>query len=111
MRPAARRALSPPSQPSLCHATTAYTHRTTKLLERALEAVRRLPPDTQDEIARAMLTLAGDGGEPEPIDAAHLPGVRKLVTRRYPYLVYYTCDLAADEIIVIAIQHPARERA
>ena len=45
-----------------------------KLLEKALEAVRRLSPDGQDEIARAMLTLAGEG-EPEPIDPAHLPNV------------------------------------
>jgi hypothetical protein len=44
----------------------------TKLLDKALEAVRRLPPDTQDEIARAMLTLAGDKGTLEGIDAAHL---------------------------------------
>jgi hypothetical protein len=47
----------------------------TKLLERALEAVRRLPPESQDEIARAMLSLAGDEGEPEPIDPAHLSHV------------------------------------
>ena len=47
----------------------------TKLLEHALEAVRRLPPDTQDEIARAMLQLAAGDGEPEQIDAAHLPAV------------------------------------
>jgi DNA-binding TFAR19-related protein (PDSD5 family) len=47
----------------------------TKLLERALEAVSRLSPDTQDEIARAMLRLAASGGEPEEIDAAHLPAV------------------------------------
>ena len=47
----------------------------TKLLEQALEAVRRLPPDTQDEIARAMLNLAGDEGQPEEIDPAHLPSV------------------------------------
>jgi hypothetical protein len=47
----------------------------TKLLEQALEAVRRLPPDIQDEIARAMLSLAGDEGEPEPIDPAHLSDV------------------------------------
>jgi hypothetical protein len=45
----------------------------TKLLEQALEAVRRLPPESQDEIARAILTLAGDQGEFEPIDPAHLP--------------------------------------
>jgi plasmid stabilization system protein ParE len=36
--------------------------------------------------------------------------VRKLVTRHYPYLVYYTADEAAEEIIIIAIQHSARER-
>jgi toxin ParE1/3/4 len=37
-------------------------------------------------------------------------GVRKVVTRRYPYLVYYTADELAEEIIIITIQHPARER-
>jgi hypothetical protein len=47
----------------------------TKLFERALEAVRRLPPDAQDEIARAMLQLAATDGEPEEIDAAHLPAM------------------------------------
>ena len=47
----------------------------TKLLEKALETVRQLPSATQDEIARAMLALAGDEGEPEVIDAAHLPAV------------------------------------
>jgi hypothetical protein len=47
----------------------------TKLLEKALEAVRRLPPDNQDEIALAMLTLTGSEGEPEVIDPAHLPAV------------------------------------
>jgi hypothetical protein len=47
----------------------------TKLLEKALEAVRRLPPDSQDEIARAMLNMAGDEGEPEEIDPTHLAEV------------------------------------
>jgi Ca2+-binding EF-hand superfamily protein len=46
----------------------------TKLLEKALEAVRQLPPDSQDEIARAMLNLAGES-EPEEIDPAHLADV------------------------------------
>jgi len=32
----------------------------TKLLEQAVEAARRLPPGSQDEIARVMLQLAGD---------------------------------------------------
>jgi len=47
----------------------------TKLLEQALEAVRRLPSENQDEIARAMLLLASSGDAPEEIDAAHLPAV------------------------------------
>jgi len=53
-------------------AEIAYVGPMTKLLEKALEAVRQLPPDSQDEIARAMLTLAGNQGEPEEIDPAHL---------------------------------------
>jgi len=47
----------------------------TKLLERALEAVRRLPPEMQDDIARAMLHLAAGDGGPEEIDAVHLGAV------------------------------------
>jgi hypothetical protein len=47
----------------------------TKLLEKALEAVRRLPPDSQDEIALAILTLTGNEAEPEEIDPVHLPAV------------------------------------
>jgi plasmid stabilization system protein ParE len=37
-------------------------------------------------------------------------GVRKLVTRKYPYLVYYTLDPAVEEIVILTIRHPARER-
>ena len=47
----------------------------TKLLEKALEAVRLLPDESQDEIAQAMLYLAQTGGEPEQIDPDHLPDV------------------------------------
>ena len=46
----------------------------TKLLEKAVETVRGLPTESQDEIARAMLELATDS-EPEAIDPAHLPAV------------------------------------
>ena len=47
----------------------------TKLLEQAIRAVRQLPTDAQDEIARAILHLAGSELEAEPVDPAHLPGV------------------------------------
>jgi plasmid stabilization system protein ParE len=39
-----------------------------------------------------------------------MPGVRRLVTRRYPYLVYYEIDDGTDEVAILAIRHPARER-
>jgi hypothetical protein len=57
------------------HPPGAYIFGVTKLLEKALEAVRRLSPDDQDEIARAMLALAGNEEEPESIDPAHLSDV------------------------------------
>lgn len=40
--------------------------------------------------------------------AQTVKGVRKLVTRKYPYLVYYRVDEAAEEIVILTIQHPAR---
>jgi toxin ParE1/3/4 len=37
-------------------------------------------------------------------------GVRKIVTGRFPYFVYYTIDEPAGEVVIIAIRHPARQR-
>jgi hypothetical protein len=43
----------------------------TELLKKALEAVQQLPADSQDDVARAMLALAGGqaDGEPMPLTA------------------------------------------
>ena len=47
-----------------------------KLLDLALETVRRLPPVDRDAIARAMLYLAGNEDEAaEEIDLKHLSDV------------------------------------
>ena len=58
----------------------------TKLLDKALKAVRSLPSANQDEIARAMLELANES-EPEPIDPAHLAavleGLQQIKTGQY----------------------------
>jgi addiction module RelE/StbE family toxin len=37
-------------------------------------------------------------------------GVRKLVTRKYVYLVYYTVEEATEEIVILNVKHPARRR-
>ena len=52
-----------------------YTLDMTELLERAFEAARRLPPERQDEVARAILYLAKRGGAPEEIASGDLTAV------------------------------------
>jgi toxin ParE1/3/4 len=37
-------------------------------------------------------------------------GVRKIVTRKYAYLIYYMVDELADEIVILSVKHPAQER-
>jgi toxin ParE1/3/4 len=37
-------------------------------------------------------------------------GVRRFVTRKYGYLVYYTVDDVAEEIVILNVKHPAQRR-
>lgn len=53
----------------------------------------------------ALLALFPRAGTPQTVE-----GVRKIVTRKYRYLIYYTIDEDADEILVAAIQHAAQQR-
>src|SRR3954462_4855941 len=50
------------------------------------------------------LVLFPRGGRNQQAD-----GVHKIVTRRYSYLIYYTVDETTDEIVILAIRHPARD--
>jgi toxin ParE1/3/4 len=36
--------------------------------------------------------------------------VRRLVTRKYGYMIYYTVAESTEEIMILTIQHPARDR-
>ncbi|MCB1541996.1 MAG: type II toxin-antitoxin system RelE/ParE family toxin [Rhodoblastus sp.] len=38
-------------------------------------------------------------------------GIRKFVTPRFGYLIYYAVDEEAGEIVVLAVKHPAQRRA
>jgi len=40
-----------------------------------------------------------------------LEGVRKLVMRRYPYLIYYSIDELSDQVVVLSIRHASRRRS
>jgi toxin ParE1/3/4 len=47
---------------------------------------------------------------PHPDRKQKAEGVRKLVTRKYPYLVYYTVDEVTEEVIILNVKHPAQKR-
>jgi hypothetical protein len=47
----------------------------TKLLDEAVAAARRLPPEAQDDIARTVLGLVADERAPQAIEPDHLAGV------------------------------------
>ena len=40
----------------------------------------------------------------------NIEGVRKLVTRKHPYLVYYAVADGEEEVVILTIQHAARSR-
>lgn len=73
--------------------------------------IRARNPDASQRVLAAilealqMLTEFPEMGRPQTVE-----GVRKLVTRKYVYLVYYTIGQGAGEIAILAIQHPARAR-
>jgi hypothetical protein len=48
---------------------------TTPTIDEAIDALRRLAPERQRELAGYILSLAADAGGPESIDPAHLPYV------------------------------------
>jgi plasmid stabilization system protein ParE len=38
------------------------------------------------------------------------PGIRKIVTRQFSYLVYYTINEENREVVILGVKHPARDR-
>jgi toxin ParE1/3/4 len=88
-----------------------FTPRATHDLAEIAEYLRDRNPSAalavRDGILRSLqnLTLFPAIGRPQNIE-----GVRKLVTLKYRYLVYYMIDEGAEEILILTIQHPARRR-
>jgi toxin ParE1/3/4 len=88
-----------------------FTPRAAKELADIGDYIRERNPEAALRVRAAILeslqnlVLFPKAGRQQEIES-----VRKLVTRQYPYLVYYTVDEAAEELIIISIQHPARKR-
>jgi addiction module RelE/StbE family toxin len=88
-----------------------FTPRATRDLAEVAEYLRTRNPAAalavRDAILRSLenLTLFPAIGRPQNVE-----GVRKLVTPKYRYLVYYMVDEEAEEVVILTIQHPARSR-
>jgi toxin ParE1/3/4 len=66
-------------------------------------ASRRVRADIYDSLQN--LILFPHVGRKQKVE-----GVRKFVTRKYAYLVYYTVDEPVEEIVILNVKHPARRR-
>jgi toxin ParE1/3/4 len=88
-----------------------FTSRATQDLIEIADYIRERNPAAALRVRAAILnSLQNLVLFPEVGRRQKLEGVRKLVTRRYPYLVYYTIDPTNEEIIILTIRHPARGR-
>jgi toxin ParE1/3/4 len=88
-----------------------FTPRATQDLADIADYIRARNPTAAQHVRAAILRslqsliLFPHVGRPQTVE-----GVRKLATRKYPYLVYYTVDEPGEDVVILTIQHPARER-
>jgi toxin ParE1/3/4 len=61
----------------------------------------------RDAILEALTNLASF---PHIGRRQNIEQVRRLVVRRYAYLIYYEVNEAAHEIVILTIRHPSRRR-
>jgi plasmid stabilization system protein ParE len=88
-----------------------FTPRAAQDLAAIADYIRAQSPAAAEKVRAAILgSLQNLVLFPGAGRAQTVAGVRKLVTRRYPYLVFYTVDKTSEEIIILTIQHPARAR-
>ena len=88
-----------------------FTPRATEDLAGIADYIRQHSPGGALRVRAAILQSLGNLASFPGIGRRQTtPGVRKLVSRRYPYLVYYTVDEEADEVVILTIRHPARDR-
>jgi plasmid stabilization system protein ParE len=88
-----------------------FTRRATQDLSDIAAYIRERDPRAALRVRAAILeSLRNVAHFPRIGRRQAVEGVRKLVTRRYPYVVYYTVDESAEEVAIIAILHAARGR-
>lgn len=87
-----------------------FTPRAVRDLAEIADTIRTHDPSAALRVRAAILdTIDLVAGFPALGRAQDVPGVRKIVVRRFPYFVYYAVDEAAAEIAVLTIRHAARD--
>ena len=88
-----------------------YTIRAVSDLETIADYLMRQSPQGAASVGRAIRkALANIREFPGLGRRQSLDDVRKVATRRFPYVIYYRVDWTANEVIVLTIQHTSRER-
>jgi toxin ParE1/3/4 len=88
-----------------------FTPRATQDLIEIADYIRKRNPAASLQVRAAILnSLQNLVRFPEVGRRQTVGGICKIVVRKYPYLIYYTLDQTAEEIVVLTIQHPARAR-
>jgi len=88
-----------------------FTPRATQDLVEIADYIRQHNPQAALRVRAAILeslqnlTQFPNLGRRQKVD-----GVRKLVTRHHAYIVYYGSDDETEEIVILSIRHPARDR-
>jgi toxin ParE1/3/4 len=88
-----------------------FTPRAVRDLREIAEYIKADNPPAAERVRAALLSsVQAIAAFPHIGRRQSTGGVRKLVTGRHGYVVYYTVDERNDEVAVLTIQHPARER-
>jgi len=88
-----------------------FTLRAARDVMEIAATIRSENPPAAERVRSAILeSLQLLADFPEIGRRQNVEGVRKHVSRKYGYLVYYAIDASADEIAILTIQHPAREQ-
>jgi plasmid stabilization system protein ParE len=88
-----------------------FTHRAVENIAAIADYIRERNPAASQRVRAAIYESLQDLVLfPYIGRAQQTKGVRKFVTRKYPYLVYYTVDEPAGEIVVLNVKHPAQRR-
>jgi addiction module RelE/StbE family toxin len=86
-----------------------FTPQATEDLSEIADYIRAENPAAANRVRTAILeSLQVLTSFPRMGRRQNVEEVRKLVTRRFGYLVYYQVDEATSEVVVLAIRHPAR---